>query len=144
MGQSLVNKILSFILIAAILGAIGALSYVIATPVGERFTEFYILGLEGKAEDYPKEVVAGEEARVIVGIVNREQERVSYRVEVAIDGTRNKELGPIVLEHGEQWEGEVRFTPAKVVGKQKVEFLLSEEGKASFKEQLHLWIDVKE
>ena len=49
-GQGLVvDRILSIILIVAILGAIGTLSYVIAAPkVSERFTELYILGPEGK------------------------------------------------------------------------------------------------
>jgi len=48
-GQSFVDKILSIILIAAILGARGTLGYVIVTPkVGEKFTEFYVLGLEAR------------------------------------------------------------------------------------------------
>ncbi len=41
---------------------------------GERFTEFYILGLEGKADNYPDELTVGEEGRVILGIVNHEHE----------------------------------------------------------------------
>jgi len=144
-GQRFVDKIVSIILIVVILGTIGTLSYVIASPkVGERFTEFYILGPEGKAIDYPKELRVGEGGRVIVGIVNREYERMSYRVEIAIDEIRNKEIGPIVLEHGEKWEREASFTPTKVGDNQKVEFSLYEEGRVSFKEQLHLWINVKE
>jgi len=52
--------------------------YVIAVPkVGERFTEFYILGLNGKAMDYPSELKLGEGGKVIVGIANREHEIVS-------------------------------------------------------------------
>ena len=40
--------------IAVIVAAIGTLIYVISTPkVGEKFTEFYILGEGGKAEGYP-------------------------------------------------------------------------------------------
>lgn len=145
-GQSILDKILSIILIVAILGAMGMLSYILATPekVGERFTEFYILGLEGKASAYATELRMGEEGRVIVGIVNREQERISYRMEVAIEGTASKEIGLIVLEHGEKWEGEASFTPTKVGDNQKVEFSLYEEGEPFFKEQLHLWINVKE
>ncbi len=96
----------SIVLVAAILGAIGTLGYVIATPeVGERFTQFHILGLEGEAEGYPKELGVGEEARVIVGIVNQEHEDMSYRVEVTIDGTINEQIGPVVLAHQEKWRG---------------------------------------
>ena len=72
--QNFVDKLLAIILIGAILAAIGTLGYVIATPkVGEKFTEFYILGLEGQAIEYPKEMKVGEQGRVLVGIINREQ-----------------------------------------------------------------------
>ena len=58
-GVIRLDKALSIVLILAILGAIGTLAYVIASPkVGERFTEFYILGLEGKAEGYPKKLIS--------------------------------------------------------------------------------------
>ena len=143
-GVSKLDKVLSIVLVVAILGALGTLIYVIATPkVGERFTEFYILGPEGKATDYATELRIGEDGRVIVGIVNREYRRVSYRVEIAIDGARSEEIGPIVLEHGEKWEGEASFTPTRIGDNQQVQFLLYEEGKSFFKEQLHLWINVK-
>ena len=145
-GQSILDKALSIFLIATILVAIGLLSYIVGTAErgAERFTEFYILGLEGIAKDYPTELSKGEEGKVIVGIINREQDKVSYRVEIAIEGTKIQETVPITLEHGEKWEAEMSFVPTKVGGNQKVEFLLHEEGEPSPKEQLHLWIDVKE
>lgn len=143
-SQSTLDKTLSIILIVAILGAIGTFGYTAAIPkIGERFTEFYILGLEGKATDYPKELMLGEEGRVIVGIVNREYETVSYRVEVTINGIGDKEIGPVVLGHEEKWEREVSFSPTKVGDNQKVEFLLYKEGKPVFKEPIHLWVNVK-
>lgn len=143
-GQSTLDKTISIILIVAILGAIGTFGYTAAIPkVGERFTEFYILGLEGKATDYPKELMLGEEGRVIVGIVNREYETVSYRVEVTINGIGGKEIGPVVLGHEEKWEREVSFSPTKVGDNQKVAFLLYKEGKPIFKEPIHLWVNVK-
>ncbi|GAI18944.1 unnamed protein product, partial [marine sediment metagenome] len=53
-GRGALDRILSIILVVAVLGALGMLGYVIAAPkVGEKFTEFYILGLSGKATDYP-------------------------------------------------------------------------------------------
>jgi uncharacterized membrane protein len=56
-GKSVSDKVLSVLLIAAILAGIGALTYVIATPgAGAQFTDFYILGLGGKATNYPDEL----------------------------------------------------------------------------------------
>ena len=144
-GQSSVDKILSIILIAAILGVVGTLGYAIAIPkVGERFTEFYVLGLEGKAIDYPRELRVGEEGRVIVGIINREHETVNYWVAVKIDGIRNNQVGPLELEHGEKWEGIVSFTPDRAGDNQKVEFLLYKHGESEPYLKLHLWVNVKE
>ena len=139
------NRILSIIFIAAILGAVGTLSSVIATPkVGEKFTEFQVLGLEGKATDYPRELKVGEEGRVIVGIINREHETVSYRMEVRIDGVKHKELGALVLEHDERWEEIVSFSPDRAGDSQKVEFLLYKNGENEPYLKLHLWLKVKE
>ena len=140
------DKILTALLVLAILGATGALGYVIATPkVGERFTELYILGLEGKAENYPKEITLGEEGKVILGIVNREHETTVYQLEVTIDGERVTRIGPITCDHEEKWEQEVAFAPTRAGPNQKVEFLLYNKGVGSEPYlKLHLWIDVKE
>ena len=145
-GGSTWDKVLSVVLVVAILGALGTLGWVIAAPrVGERFTEFYILGTEGKAADYPRELEVGEEAGVTVGIVNHEHEPVSYRVEVRVGGVENNEVGPVVLEHEQKWEGAVSFTPDKAGDNQKVEFILYKGGETvPCLEPLHLWIDVRE
>ena len=143
-SQGLPDKILSAILIVTMLGAIGTLGYVFAAPkVGERFTEFYILGPEGKAEGYPKELVVGEEGRVIMGIINREHETVSYRLEVTIDGTRHSEIGPVVVLHDGRWEREVGFMPLLPGDNQKVEFLLYRQGQSEVYRSIHLWINIK-
>ncbi|MFC2040837.1 DUF1616 domain-containing protein [Chloroflexota bacterium] len=144
-GQSSVGKVLSVILSVAILVSIATVVYVIATPkAGERFTEFYILGLEGKAENYPGELVAGEEAKVMVGLVNHEHEMVSYRLEVRMNGVRNNEVGPLVVGHNEKWEELVGFTPHAAGDNQKVEFLLYKNGESKAYLTLHLWVSVKE
>lgn len=140
------NKAIFIILLLAIIGALGALGYVIATPrVEQKFTQFYILGPEGKATAYPDELNAGEEGRVVVGIINDEHETVSYEVEVRIDNVWNNEAKGITLEAGEKWENEVNFIPRVAGENQKVEFLLYKNGEVTpFLEPLHLWIDVSE
>jgi len=139
------DKALTIGLGLAVLAAVGTLVYVISTPkVGEKFTEFYILGLGGKAADYPRELAAGQQAGVIVGLVNNESGEMSYRVEVMIDGVKVKELSPITLADKQKWEQEVSFSPSKTGDNQKVEFLLYKGDGITPSQELHLWIDVKE
>ncbi|OYT58791.1 hypothetical protein B6U81_07210 [Thermoplasmatales archaeon ex4484_30] len=53
-GESKMENVLTIVLIISILISIFLLIYIIVTPrVGESFTEFYILGPNGKAEGYP-------------------------------------------------------------------------------------------
>jgi len=152
-GQSMPDKVLSVVLAVAIVGAIGTLGYVVATPkVGEKFTEFYVLGPEGEAANYTTELKVGEEGRVILGIVNHEQEEASYAVEVWIDGEKAKlRAGEedrdeirFELEHEGKWEKEVGFVPQKAGEEQKVEFVLYKDGEPYFEEPLYLWVDVEE
>jgi len=139
------GKVLTITVVVAILATLGTLGYVIATPkVGETFTEFYILGQDGKAANYPKELKVGEKGEVIVGIVNHEGKEVSYRVEVVAGSQESTEVGPVVLVDEQKWEGEVSFVPEVAGENQKVEFLLYKDGEVEpCLEPLHLWVDVK-
>jgi len=138
------SRVPSIILVLAVVGALGVLGYAITNPkAGEKFTEFYILGLDGKAIDYPGELIVGEEGKVKVGIISREQETATYWVEVAIEGAKSNEVGMVTLEDGEKWEGIVGFAPDRVGDNQKVEFLLYKQGWNGVYQRLHLWVDVK-
>ena len=136
------NRALSFLLLIAILGAIGGGVYLVREGTGETFTEFYVLNVRGKASDYPSEVVAGEPAEVMLGIVNREQETITYNVEIRIDGVKTGTLGPVSLEHGSRSEQIVSFTAEKPGAHQKVEFQLYKQGQTGVYETLYLWVDV--
>ncbi|MBE8539387.1 DUF1616 domain-containing protein [Geoglobus acetivorans] len=81
--MSRLDKALTVVLLIAIFASIATLIYVITTPKpGEKFTEFYILGPEGKAADYPTKLWVGQNGTVIIGIVNHEYRTVNYTVEV--------------------------------------------------------------
>ncbi|MFC2051581.1 DUF1616 domain-containing protein [Chloroflexota bacterium] len=168
--ESPLNKALSIILAIAILSTVGVLIYTVSSPkVGEHFTEFYILGLEGKAIDYPAKftlranrvasvrygdaatAVSGTTGRIILGIVNQEQQQTIYSVSIQIDGqpvniTYNGQnvsrLNAIPLEQGEKWEGEIGFAPMHTGENQKVEFLLYKDGSTEAYNSLHLWVNV--
>lgn len=138
------GKVLSIILIAAVLGALGMLGYMVAAPrAGERFSEFYILGLSGKATDYPQDLKVGEEAKVIIGIVNRQQETMSYRIEVRVDGVKHADTERIILDNGARWEGTVAFTIDTPGDNRRVEFFLYRDGDTEpLLTPLFLWINV--
>ena len=172
-GGSALSKSLSIMLLVSILGALGALGYVLVTPkLGERLTEFYILGPDSTAQGYPDEFVmdgdevvlvrydgdetqevASERGKIILGIVNREYEDATYLIRVSIDGETVRinfgkdeldKIGPIELAHEEKWEHEIGFAPQHVGNNQKVEFVLYKNEALYFEYPPHLWIDVKE
>lgn len=138
-----IDKILSVILIISIILAIFMLVYVIVTPKeGEKFTEFYILGPDGTASDYPTDLKVGEEGEVIIGVVNHEYANITYQLEVKLEGDVIHEKS-IELMHDETWESPFTFKAKKAGEDQKLEFLLFKEDKAEVYRSLHLWVDVQ-
>jgi len=81
--SSRLDKVLTVVLILAIVTSVGVLAYVVTHPKkSEAFTEFYLLGPSGKASDYPTELKVGQNATVIIGIVNHEHRNVTYYVQI--------------------------------------------------------------
>ena len=140
--DSKVDKILTAILIISIVLALSVTVYVIVTPKeGEKFTEFYVLGPGGMAEDYPTNLTVGEEGEVIIGVVNHEYAAVTYQLELKVNG-KVIDQKSIVLTHNETWEGPLTFKPKKAGEDQKLEFLLYKVGEEGIYRSLHLWVDV--
>lgn len=142
------DKALSISLVVAILAALGWFGYLIATPSpGEKFTEFYILCREGKAENYPQQVTLGANVDVIIGVVNHEHQPATYRVEVTTNDVRIKGVDIGTLAHEQKWEKEISFFVAQSLGdKQKVEFWLYKDNQVEpyLKDPLRLYIDVRQ
>jgi uncharacterized membrane protein len=117
------DRIISVILlIIIIVGVIGVLYIVINPAPGEKFTEFYILGADGKAGNYPSNLSAGQVGTLIVGVVNREQATTSYNLVIKSNGAILKEEN-ITLKNGEKYE-EVFNLTAGPAGQQTVNFYL--------------------
>lgn len=81
--ETRLDKVLTIILGISIIVSVIALVYVVVIPkTGERFTEFYILGENGIADDYPRNMTRGVNETVIVGVVNHEYRLMNYTVEL--------------------------------------------------------------
>ncbi len=139
-GVKRIDKILSIILVASIIGTSVTLVYVVVTPkTGERFTEFYILNSNGTASDYPTNLTIGEEGRLVIGIVNMEYENVTYRLELNFNETMIYQEY-VFLTHNETWKTPFTFKPTIMGENQKLEFLLNKDGEVY--RTLHIFVDV--
>ena len=139
------------ILVGMLLMAGIAVGRVFLLPSPDQFTtQFYILGQEGLAEDYPRQAVLGEEVTVTMGIMNREQGEHRYHVEVcAINPwTNNRQLvaesEALVLSLQQERELPLVWSMPWVGDDQKVEFLLFIDDDPEPYRQLRLWLNVVE
>lgn len=121
-----------------------AVTYQFAVSQGPRyrFTEFYVTGQGGKFGDYPKELNIGENGTVILGIINREHEPLTYEIVVELDNVTIGNLENIKLGHEERWNSSYIFTPNNN-GDHKLEFVLYREDQAEPYRELQLFIKVE-
>ena len=144
-GGTRFDHALACVLLLTVLGAIGTLAYVIAVPKHvQEFSEFYLLGAEGQAEEYPQQAIVGQPVDVTMGITNREDDDTAYTVEITIDGDSVDQIGPIQLSNDKTWESKISVVPGKVGSDQRVEFLLRKNGGAEPYLAVHLILDVRE
>ncbi|MCK4651853.1 MAG: DUF1616 domain-containing protein [Methanosarcinales archaeon] len=82
-----IDRILTAILLISIIVSICMVVYVIVIPKqGEKFTEFYMLGIDGMADEYPTQLTVGDDGKLILGVVNHEYADVLYRLDVELGG----------------------------------------------------------
>ncbi|OPX67310.1 MAG: hypothetical protein A4E30_00028 [Methanomassiliicoccales archaeon PtaB.Bin215] len=75
-------RTLAIVALAVMMAIAGICGFLLLEHEEKGFTEFYILNEEGHAYDFPREMVKGENATIIVGIINHEGSTVDYSVEL--------------------------------------------------------------
>lgn len=144
---STADKAFAALVIIFMLASLGSLAYVIGNPRGEEsFTEFYILGPNRTAENYPTNYTLGDSGTVIVGVTNREQRNVDYTIEIRLENRSlplSENQKHISLDNNQSWEEPVTFTPTFEGKNMKLEFLLfnETEKKVPYR-STYLWINV--
>jgi uncharacterized membrane protein len=166
-GMPMVDRLLTIGIVVMLVASVVVLAWAITTPrVGERFTQFAILGPGGMATDYPRNLTVGENATILVSVKSFEHEPKNYTVVIvltttvnynfsvgqwSIDWAETQSLSPYVgiaqnfsLEHLEYYNQTFDFD-VQAPGKWKLQLLLYLEGQLvnqdSYRE-LHLWLDV--
>jgi uncharacterized membrane protein len=134
----------------AVLLATASLTVTLTTPPAPA-TEFYLLGPDGLAENYPRSAVTGELIGVTAGLTNRERQAAVYRIAVELGETSGMDrpgtgqllaqAGPVTVQPGDTWEGTVQFVLPQAGKDQRVLLALYRDGEMSPYRHLRLWID---
>lgn len=99
--EALVTTLLGVALVAAVLAVVGFA--LVPAGTGDPYTEFYVLGENGTASDYPDNVTVGEEATLLVGVGNFENREQTYTLVLRTDGTVLEER-TVTLSPEARWE----------------------------------------
>ena len=140
-----VNKRLTIFLSTAVLILLSVIIFLAVIPhEQDKFTEFYILNVNGKAADYPRLVKPGDLVQLIAGVVNREGIPISYRIALKNGDVEIKSFETGILQDNEKWENKINFTLDMIGNNQKINFYLFAANKSSpqIKDPLTLIIDV--
>jgi uncharacterized membrane protein len=163
--DQLINVTLALVILVAIITTV----YVITAPkAGERFTEFFILGENRTAAEYPGRIIAGQDYPMYIGVGNQENRDMAYTIETWIMRTEFDNVTNtshiIAMEPNDHLSftltnNETTIIPynlsLKKTGYDRVEFLLFNESvpgldvtgsdriNASYRD-LHLWVTVGE
>jgi uncharacterized membrane protein len=145
--KQLLDKALTMLVIVSILLSVAMLAYLVAAPKqGEKFSELYILGPTGKADQYPTTFDMGDSKFVNVGIVNHEYRNVTYDLVVLLsDGISVTDIHAekLTLSDNQTWEKPVELKPDRAGTNMNMQFLLYADGNmTSPYRECNLWVNV--
>lgn len=130
--------------LTAILAVSGLTVYFVSAPkIGEKFTEFYVLGSNGTLADYPLNLTIGENATVMLGITNNEYQNVTYKIVVLFNNKTLQTIENILTNQGMTWTKNFTFTASEVGEKVKLEFQLYKEDNTDPYRSLQLLVNVQ-
>lgn len=150
------DKVLTIGIALMMILSVGMLVYIIVVPrEGESFTEFYILGPNHKADEYPRNIHLNESRFLFIGIGNHEHEDVNYTLVLSIDpeavnhtvgsfdnvtiSRTNQPSMEILVEDDRTVEVNCNFSIPET-GSYKLRLLLYRDGEEY--RDLHIWIKV--
>lgn len=111
---------------------------------GVTTSEFYILGEEGLAQDYPRQGRVGQPLSVTFGIHNQEGQQELYRVEARNGADLVGVAGPFTLQDDETLTAPLNFTPVQAGENQRIDILLYRGNSQEAYRRLALWLVVGE
>ena len=129
-------------MIILVVFAISMTTYAVVKPKqSEKFTEFYILGSDGKMNNYPTNLTSGEIGNITTVIVNNENSTTSYLLVYKYNGSTVSENN-IILNSGENIKIPYSIVAGNA-GTNEVEFsLYKQPDEQNVYLSLHFWVNV--
>jgi len=140
--ESKIGKFLSIIVVISLVLALTSTAYVITKPRQEAsYSQFYILGPDGKINNYPNSLIAGQQGNLTIGIVNNENKQTTYRLLVKSNGQVQLDE-TITLDNNQSTEIPFIFAVGNP-GLMKMEFFLYKlpDNDNAYR-YLNLWVNV--
>jgi len=163
----LVDKALTIGIAVMLVASVVVLAWAITTPrVGERFTQLAILGPDGTATDYPRNLTIGEDGRVLISVKSFEHRTADYTLAIILTNVTDNTT--VVDSWSIDWGEAHSLTPYRAIAQNftldhlqyynqtfdfsitaggiwKLQFLLFIDGQPVAQEsyrEVHLWLIV--
>ncbi|HEX9907351.1 MAG TPA: DUF1616 domain-containing protein [Thermoplasmata archaeon] len=164
----LVDKLLTIGIAVMLVASVAVLAWAVTTPrVGERFTMLAILGPDGVASDYPRNLTVDEYARVLLSVRSFEHQTMDYTIVIVLTNETNHNFTvpadsidwsqthsltayegiaqDFSIDHLDYYNRTFDFS-VDSAGEWKLQFLLYIEGDPitpeSYYREVHLWLRV--
>jgi uncharacterized membrane protein len=115
---------------------------------GEKFTEFYITGPDGKFSNYSTTFMPGEQKPVGIGIINHEYEDKNYDLVVRLNDSSRASVvhsETIFVARDQTLEKVINITPDMAGDNLKLTFELYIDGNLSVPHRIcYLWISMND
>ena len=137
-----------YVILALVIIAAGVVAVYTYDKNIQPISEFYLLGSQGKAADYPQDLKVGEKTRVTLVVVNQERKPITYTVRLGGDSVRvwvegeETDSVSLTLADGEKRSYQVEFIFDKPGPAQKIDFTLFRTGDIETYLSLYLKIAV--
>ncbi len=135
------------LIFATLTGAIALAAVVLTLMLNTKvppLTEFYLLGPDGLAENYPRTTRPGEEIAITAVVANRGEITATYEILVESQTDILTRVGPISVRPGEVWKEKVAFPILNQEKDQEINFALLKPGQTKSYRSLKLLLDVVE
>lgn len=121
-----------------------ATTWIVVVPADADFmTEFYILGKDGLAEDYPRSTLVDDPFMLTIGVTNLEREPATYWIIIKVGDRMIGNMEPFTLGIGGTWRGQLSLAMPDAGDNQRIDLFLGREDYSFPYRSLRLWMDVK-